>query len=110
MPRPQGVAVAVSDWPRQALVGLVRGYQLLFSAWIGPVCRYHPSCSHYALQALNRHGALGGTTLAAWRVLRCNPWAAGGEDPVPEHSPLQGLFTRLSSTAGDDLPHSKKLP
>ena len=69
--------------PRRVLLGLVHTYRLLFSAWIGPVCRYYPSCSHYALDALNRHGALGGTAWAAWRVLRCNPWSAGGVDPVP---------------------------
>jgi len=96
--------------PRQVLLGLVRAYRLLFSAWIGPVCRYYPSCSQYALDALNRHGALGGSAWAAWRVLRCNPWSAGGCDPVPDHRPFEGLFTRLPLSAGDDLPESKKLP
>lgn len=88
--------------PRRSLAALVRAYQLLFSAWVGNVCRYSPSCSHYALQALNRHGALGGTALAAWRLLRCNPCARGGEDPVPMQHPLAGLFTRLPLRAGDD--------
>lgn len=98
----------MSQVPRQALLGLVRAYRLLFSPWIGPVCRYYPSCSQYALDALNRHGALGGTALAAWRVLRCNPWSLGGCDPVPEHKPFEGLFTRLPLTAGDDLPEPSK--
>ena len=89
--------------PRRLLVGLVRGYRLLLSPWIGNVCRYYPSCSQYALDALNRHGALGGSALAAWRVLRCNPWSLGGW-------PFQGLFTRLPLTAGDDSPEPKKLP
>ena len=88
--------------PRRLLVALVRTYQLLFSAWLGNVCRYYPSCSHYALQALNRHGALGGTVLAAWRVLRCNPGSLGGDDPVPQQHPFAGLFTRLPLRAGDD--------
>ena len=96
--------------PRWLLLGLVRMYRLLLSPWIGPVCRYYPSCSQYALDALNRHGALGGSAWAAWRVLRCNPWSLGGCDPVPEHRPFEGLFTRLPLAAGDDLPESKKLP
>lgn len=101
---------ALLQLPRRLLVGLVRGYQLLFSPWLGNVCRYYPSCSHYALGALNRHGALGGTALAAWRVLRCNPWSLGGVDPVPEGRPFAGLFTRLPLAAGDDLSDPKKLP
>jgi putative membrane protein insertion efficiency factor len=96
--------------PRRLLLLLVRAYRLLFSPWIGNVCRYYPSCSQYALDALNRHGALGGSALAAWRVLRCNPWSLGGVDPVPEHPPFAGLFTRLVPPTGDDLPESKKLP
>ena len=97
----------VQALPRRLLLALVRAYRLLFSAWIGNVCRYYPSCSQYALDALNRHGALGGSSLAAWRVLRCNPWSHGGVDPVPERHPLQGLFTRLPLTS-DSSP--KKLP
>ena len=98
------------QWPRRLLLALVRGYRLLLSPWIGPVCRYYPSCSQYALDALNRHGALAGSAWAAWRVLRCNPWSPGGCDPVPEHRPFEGLFTRLPLAAGDDLPESKKHP
>lgn len=101
----------LSELPRRVLVALVRGYQLLFSAWIGPVCRYHPSCSHYALQALRQHGALGGSSLAAWRVLRCNPWSAGGDDPVPAQHPARrahGLFTRLVAAAAPESPDPKK--
>jgi uncharacterized protein len=101
---------SLMTWPRRVLVGLVRAYRLLLSPWLGNVCRYYPSCSHYALDALNRHGALGGTTLAVWRVLRCNPWSLGGCDPVPEHGPLHGLFTRLPMTAVDDHPESKNRP
>jgi putative membrane protein insertion efficiency factor len=94
--------------PRRLLRTLVRAYQLLFSAWVGNVCRYHPSCSHYALQALERHGAFGGTALAAWRILRCNPWSLGGDDPVPSAHPFTGLFTRLLPAGADDLSDPKK--
>lgn len=79
---------------QSVLIGLVRGYRLLFKAWVGPVCRYEPSCSAYALEALQRHGAWQGGTLAAWRVLRCNPWSHGGHDPVPSCT-CRGPFTRL---------------
>ncbi|WP_436701986.1 membrane protein insertion efficiency factor YidD [Nocardioides sp. BYT-33-1] len=65
------------------LVGLVRGYQLLVSPLLGPTCRYYPSCSAYAVQALQRHGALRGSWLAVRRLLRCHPWAPGGVDHVP---------------------------
>lgn len=100
----------LSRAPQLLLLTLVRAYRLFFSAWVGNVCRYYPSCSQYALDALNRHGALGGSALAAWRVLRCNPWSPGGCDPVPEQRPWHGLFTRLPLSAGDDPPEPKKLP
>lgn len=76
----------VERWPQQFLSGLVHGYRLLFKAWVGNVCRFEPSCSAYALTALQRHGALRGGALAVWRVLRCHPWCEGGHDPVPERS------------------------
>ena len=81
---------------RKALLALVRGWQLTFGAWMGPVCRYEPSCSVYAAQALQRHGALAGAYLAAHRVVRCGPWCAGGSDPVPADKPR--LFTHLSTS------------
>ena len=65
------------------LMGLIRLYQLTVSKMIGPVCRYYPSCSHYGYEAISVHGAAKGTVLTAWRILRCNPWSAGGVDPVP---------------------------
>jgi uncharacterized protein len=76
-----------SDLPRRMLLALVRGYRLLFSAWLGNVCRYEPTCSAYALQALERHGSAAGSYLAMRRVLRCHPWCAGGCDTVPEQPP-----------------------
>jgi putative membrane protein insertion efficiency factor len=65
------------------LIALVRAYRYLLSPWIGQNCRFHPSCSVYALEALERHGALRGTALAVARLCRCHPFHPGGEDPVP---------------------------
>ena len=85
----------LSDWPRQALVGLVKGYRLVLSPWLGNGCRFEPSCSVYAIGALERHGALSGTALTLKRLARCHPWCEGGHDPVPEST--RTLFTRLIS-------------
>lgn len=67
--------------PRRLLAGLVRGYQLVVSPYVPSSCRYTPTCSRYAIQALHRYGAVKGTVLAVWRVLRCNPWGGHGYDP-----------------------------
>jgi putative membrane protein insertion efficiency factor len=67
-----------------ALVAAIRMYRLLFSAWLGAHCRFEPTCSRYALEAIERHGAGPGTYLAARRLLRCHPGCSGGHDPVPE--------------------------
>ena len=82
--------------PRRVLIALVRGYRFALKPWLGNACRFEPSCSAYALQALERHGALAGSTLAAARLLRCHPWCDGGHDPVPAHAPR--LFSRLLSS------------
>jgi hypothetical protein len=66
------------------LIGAVRTYQYTLRPFIGAHCRFEPSCSCYAIEALRGHGAARGAALAAWRVLRCNPWTPGGYDPVPE--------------------------
>ena len=65
------------------LLTLVRAYRYLMSPWWGRSCRFTPTCSEFALEALERHGALRGSWLAARRVARCHPWHAGGFDPVP---------------------------
>lgn len=71
----------------------VRGYQIAISPMLhalggpGCGCRFTPSCSHYALEALALHGPIHGSTLAARRLLRCHPWGASGEDPVPAREP-----------------------
>jgi len=68
---------------RALLLGAVRLYRLAVSPFLPAACRFHPSCSAYAAGALERHGALKGSWLAARRVLRCHPWHPGGFDPVP---------------------------
>ena len=70
------------------LIWLLKGYRFAISPLYGQVCRYHPTCSAYALQAVETHGAIRGVYLAARRVLRCHPWSDGGYDPVPK-SPEQ---------------------
>ena len=69
--------------PRRLLATLIRGYQRFVSPALPPSCRFHPSCSQYALEAVTRHGALKGGWLAARRLARCHPFNPGGFDPVP---------------------------
>ncbi len=68
-------------------VGAVRAYQWTVRPLIGAHCRFWPSCSDYAIEAVQTHGAARGSALAAWRILRCNPWCDGGYDPVPPQCP-----------------------
>jgi putative membrane protein insertion efficiency factor len=68
---------------RHAVAFLIRVYQWFVSPLLGPRCRFHPSCSHYALQAVQRFGTLHGGWLAVKRLARCHPWHPGGYDPVP---------------------------
>ena len=82
---------------RAALIGLVKGYRLLLSPWIGSSCRFTPTSSAYSLQALERHGAAGGTYLTLARIGRCHPWCNGGPDPVPELIEKPRFLTRLLS-------------
>jgi len=82
---------------RAALIGLVKGYRLLLSPWLGSACRFTPTCSVYSLQALERHGAAGGTYLTLARIGRCHPWCQGGSDPVPERLEKPRLLTHLLS-------------
>lgn len=67
----------------ELLRAMIRGYRYFISPLLGPSCRFHPSCSAYAEEALSRHGALRGGWLAARRLCRCGPWHPGGYDPVP---------------------------
>ena len=68
----------------RGLKALVRCYQLLVAPILPQSCRYYPSCSHYAIEAIDRHGPLAGLWLAARRIFRCHPWGGQGVDPVPE--------------------------
>lgn len=68
---------------QRLLIGLIRFYQYVLSPWLGNQCRYTPTCSEYARQAVLTHGALKGAWLAVRRVTRCHPWHPGGHDPVP---------------------------
>jgi putative membrane protein insertion efficiency factor len=90
------------------LMGLIRVYQWTISPLLGPVCRYHPSCSRYGFEAIKVHGAIKGTVLTAWRILRCNPWSPGGFDYVPARKrPVWHQWVRrLLSRGTEDLgPH-----
>ncbi len=69
---------------RRALILIVRLYQWVISPLLGPRCRFHPSCSHYTIEALERHGLVRGLYLSVRRIARCHPWHPGGLDPVPE--------------------------
>ena len=92
---------------RALLMGLVRGYRLLLSPWIGSACRFEPTCSVYSLQALEQHGAAAGSYLTVRRLARCHPWCEGGLDPVPQELPRgMRLFSRF--TPSDDTPSSSR--
>lgn len=90
--------------PRRLMVFVVKAYRLLLKPWLGSACRFEPTCSQYALDALERFGAVGGGLLTTGRVLRCHPWCHGGCDPVPENfpNPARGLFTRFGRPPADD--------
>jgi putative membrane protein insertion efficiency factor len=72
---------------RAALLGLIRLYQITLSPWLGRQCRYEPTCSRYAAEALQRFGVRRGMRLAAKRIARCHPWGRSGYDPVPQLEP-----------------------
>jgi len=72
------------------LLLLVRAYQLVLGPFLGGACRFYPSCSNYAMQAIERHGARRGAALAAKRLLRCHPFTQGGVDLVPERADFSG--------------------
>ena len=84
------------------LVSIVKAYRFFLSPWLGSACRFEPTCSVYALQALQAHGGAAGSYLAVLRIGRCHPWCVGGVDPVPENSPR--LFTRLISSSSEKKP------
>ncbi|MBQ7860914.1 MAG: membrane protein insertion efficiency factor YidD [Clostridia bacterium] len=75
---------------KRALLAVIRFYRRHISPHLPPMCRYYPTCSCYAIEAIETHGALKGSLLAAWRVLRCNPLSPGGFDPVPPKKDRHG--------------------
>ena len=89
--------------PSLVLRLVIRLYQLFIAPLLGPRCRFHPSCSAYAAEAITRHGALAGVWLAVKRLARCHPWGDGGYDPVPES------LTPLNLTRGGK-PHRSCCP
>ncbi len=110
---PSGAAWRVlTDLPRQTLIAAVRFYRLLLKPWLGNACRFEPTCSAYALESLQRHGAAKGSVLATGRLLRCHPWCEGGIDPVPDRfsPPGAGLFSRLGLSRGDELSKTRNPP
>lgn len=76
-----GTVSRIFAWP---LIQIVRFYRLAISPWLGANCRFDPTCSGYAIEALERHGVLKGSWLAARRIGRCHPWGESGHDPVPD--------------------------
>jgi uncharacterized protein len=71
-------------------IGLVYGYRFTIGRFVPASCKYHPSCSQYALDALRRYGLVRGTVLSGWRILRCNPWSDGGVDRVEDQTLFRG--------------------
>lgn len=83
-PRLRDLPLRIQNLPRYLLLALIRLYQATFSRLMPPdTCRFYPTCSHYGYQAIYKYGVLKGGLMAAWRVLRCNPFNRGGYDPVP---------------------------
>lgn len=75
------------------LIGIVRLYQLTISPYLPSSCRYHPTCSTYAIEALREHGVVKGGWLTVKRIGRCHPWGESGYDPVPRHRDRQSQFS-----------------
>lgn len=84
---------ALASLPQRVLLALVRGYRLLLSPWLGSACRFEPTCSAYSLEALQTYGATVGTYMTVCRLARCQPFCAGGLDPLPARAPA--LFRHL---------------
>lgn len=80
--------------PRNAVIAFLIGYRKLISPLYGDVCRYYPTCSAYGLGQIQQRGVVAGSILTVWRILRCNPWSAGGVDPV---TPGSGHFKVLNN-------------
>ena len=92
--RTRQITARLMSWPAALLLLFIRGYQLLLSPMSGQSCRFQPSCSQYALEAVRTHGALLGLAWTVRRLVRCHPWHPGGADPVP-HAGTWFYFWRL---------------
>jgi putative membrane protein insertion efficiency factor len=92
----------IGHLPRLALIGLVRFYQLAISPHLPSSCRFRPTCSQYAVLALRKYGAVRGTILAVWRILRCNPWGGHGYDPPRWFGETVRTAARADTHAHDD--------
>jgi len=102
------LAAELRRWPRAIAIAIVRAYQLVLRPWLGPRCRFHPSCSCYATEALAAHGVWHGGWLTLRRLSRCHPWHAGGFDPVPRvlaptHARAE-LVERVEQAKGSAVP------
>lgn len=83
-PRLRDITWRLENIPRNLLLALIRLYQMTFARALPPnTCRFYPTCSHYGYQAVYKYGVVKGSLMAAWRVLRCNPFNPGGYDPLP---------------------------
>lgn len=105
------VMAALVRLPQTVLIGIVKGYRLLLSPWLGSACRFEPTCSAYSLEALQQHGAAFGSYLTLHRLARCQPWCEGGHDPVPppkSAAATTSLFSRLVTPVAPTP--SKKTP
>ena len=104
--RPTLYALRTTLWqlPRLALIGAVRFYQGAVSPWLPPTCRYTPTCSEYAARALREYGAVRGSVLAGWRILRCNPWGGHGYDPPRWFGETPSAAADVSDGTGTGAP------
>lgn len=91
---------------RDFLIAMVKAYRLLLSPWLGSACRFEPTCSRYALDALEHHGAAAGSYLTLRRLARCHPWCEGGHDPVPLERPR--LFSRFAGVRASKPDHGSE--
>ena len=84
----------MASWPKKLVLMSLRLYKVAVSPWLGNACRYLPTCSEYATEAVERHGVMRGSFMAGKRLLRCHPFASGGYDPVSQHRQEgQGSFS-----------------
>lgn len=97
--------------PQRLLIGVVKAYRLLLSPWLGSDCRFEPTCSAYALQALQQRGAVSGSYLTLYRLVRCHPWCDGGLDPVPlATANRHSLFSRWVTPVNHPNTTTEKTP